>query len=538
MPRPITATVTKLETAPPIIVAENARTITGRILPWGEFGATNNGPLKFDAGSINIPDNVEQVKLLAGHSPAGVAVGHATSIEVRDDGLWATFKIGSHDAGNDALLQATEKTVDAFSIEAYGIERNGTTVTNSHLSAVALVPNPAFPGARVSQVMAERGDDTETAAPGDEQESEQESTPPNETSETESEQESEQESDTDSESETHTTDTEKETSNMPKNNRLAPGTLPGDDQTPETTEHFSLNGAIDYLTAVVSGDQPDVAHAELTDITDAGTIGRTAPQWLGELWNGVTYERRIVPLMTQKPLTSRKAVGYRWVTKPGVEKYAGNKADIPSKPAKIEPVERESERWAGGNDLDRAFWDFNEREFLAAYWAAMAESYAYETDLDALKFLIANSTAIDGKATNVQSAISRGSLAVDNRLRTPATFAIINPADLEQVLSLSTMDAPRYLGIAGTITDPSKWTTSEDVPAGTALVGTKAAATHFELAGSPLRVEAEHIAKGGRDAALFGYTAKMVNRPEGLVKVSFDTDGAATAPAGNTGASA
>lgn len=516
MPQPLIDTVTKLETAPPMVVAESARTITGRILPWGEFGATNNGPLKFPAGSINVPESVEQVKLLAGHSPAGVAVGHATSIEAKDDGLWGTFKIGSHDAGNDALLQASEKTVDAFSIEAYGIERNGTTVTNAYLSAVALVPNPAFAGARVSQVTAERGDDT--GDPAETEETNETTTPPNEDSEPES------------------TETEKEETEM--NKRLTPGTLPGDAQTETTTEHFSLNGAIDYLTAVVSGQRPDVAHAELTDITDAGTINRTAPQWLGELWSGVTYERRIVPLMTQKPLTSRKAVGYRWVTKPGVEKYAGNKTDIPSKPAEIEPVERDSERWAGGNDLDRAFWDFNEREFLAAYWAAMAESYAYETDLDALKFLIDNATEIDGTATNVQSAVSRGSLAIDNRLRTPATFAIINPADLEQVLSLSTMDAPRYLGIAGTITDPSKWTTSEDVPAGQAIIGTKAAATHFELAGSPLRVEAEHIAKGGRDAALFGYTAKMLNRPEGLVKVSFDTDGAATDPAGDTGEAA
>lgn len=53
-------------------------------------------------------------------------------------------------------------------------------------------------------------------------------------------------------------------------------------------------------------------------------------------------------------------------------------------------------------------------------------------------------------------------------------------------------------------------------------MGTKAAATHYELSGSPLRVEAEHIAKGGRDAALFGYTANMLNRPEGLQLVSFD----------------
>ena len=316
---------------------------------------------------------------------------------------------------------------------------------------------------------------------------------------------------------------------MPKNH-LAPGTLPGDNQESATeSAHFSLDGAIDYLTGAVAGTESGATHAELADITDAGMIDRTAPQWLGELWSGVTYQRRIIPLMTQKPLTSRKAVGYRWVTKPGVEKYAGNKTAIPSKAASIEAVERESERWAGGNDLDRAFWDFKEREFLAAYWAAMAESYAYETDQDALQFLIANATAITGTATGVQSAISRGSLAIDNVLHAPASFAIINPADLEQVLTLSQMDAPRYLGIAGTITDPANWTTSDAVPAGTAIIGTKAAATHYELAGSPLRVEAEHIAKGGRDAALFGYTAKMINRPEGLVSVSFDTD--ATPPA-------
>ena len=498
MDTPNNVTVTELEAAPPVITAEGERTITGRVLPWDEFGATNSGPLKFPRGAVQVPKEITRVKLLAGHSPQGVAVGHATAFEVKEDGLWMTFKIGSHAAGDDALLQASEKTVDAFSVECYGIERNGTTVTNSYLSAVALVPNPAYASARVSHVMAAHQDESE-------------STPSND-AELSDESESEQ---------------VEEPQDMPKNH-LAPGTLPGDNQESATeSAHFSLDGAIDYLTGAVAGTESGATHAELADITDAGMIDRTAPQWLGELWSGVTYQRRIIPLMTQKPLTSRKAVGYRWVTKPGVEKYAGNKTAIPSKAASIEAVERESERWAGGNDLDRAFWDFKEREFLAAYWAAMAESYAYETDQDALQFLIANATAIDGTATGVQSAISRGSLAIDNVLHAPASFAIINPADLEQVLTLSQMDAPRYLGIAGTITDPANWTTSDAVPAGTAIIGTKAAATHYELAGSPLRVEAEHIAKGGRDAALFGYTAKMINRPEGLVSVAFDTDAAA-----------
>ncbi|MHD0111144.1 hypothetical protein ACQX3I_12060, partial [Corynebacterium diphtheriae] len=68
------------------------------------------------------------------------------------------------------------------------------------------------------------------------------------------------------------------------------------------------------------------------------------------------------------------------------------------------------------------------------------------------------------------------------------------------------------------MSDPAKWVTSEFVEKGTAIVGAKQAATFFELAGSPLRVEAEHIAKGGKDAALFGYTATLINRKEALVK--------------------
>lgn len=142
MDTPNNVTVTELEAAPPVITAEGERTITGRVLPWDEFGATNSGPLKFPRGAVQVPKEITRVKLLAGHSPQGVAVGHATAFEVKDDGLWMTFKIGSHAAGDDALLQASEKTVDAFSVECYGIERNGTTVTNSYLYAVALVPNP------------------------------------------------------------------------------------------------------------------------------------------------------------------------------------------------------------------------------------------------------------------------------------------------------------------------------------------------------------------------------------------------------------
>ena len=511
-------TVTPQDQHPPL-VAESARTITGLVLPWEQFGRTSNGALKFSEGAIRVPRDITRVKLLAGHSPSGIPVGHATSWESKPEGLHMTFKFGSSDDATRALQAASDKVVDAFSIEAYGIEAEGTTVKSSILSAVALVPMPAFASARVATV-------TASASPSSDGDNEADGhTTETGNSTTETETTTPPPSPSDDDGSTDNDQKEKEA----MHNQLTPGTLPGDHSkgTPAET-HASFSQVVDYLTAAASGDNTAELHAELTDITDAGMTNRSAPQWLGELWNGVTYERRIIPLLTQAPLTSRKAIGYRWTKKPGVDKYKGDKTEIPSKPAAVEPVERDAQRWAGGNDLDRVFWDFNESEFLAAYWRAMAESYAYETDREAGKFLVDNAQAVDGTADNLIHAVARGSIAISQDLRSPASFVLLNPNDYESILQLTALDAPKYLDIIPA-TDPKNWVTSDFVPAGSVILGAKPAVTHYELAGSPLRVEAEHIAKGGRDAALFGYTALMLNRPEGLRTVKFAAK--ATTPA-------
>lgn len=510
-PSSASVTVTPQDQYPPL-VAESARTITGLVLPWEQFGRTSNGALKFSAGAIRVPRDITRVKLLAGHSPSGIPVGHATSWESKPEGLHMTFKFGSSDDATRALQAASDHVIDAFSIEAYGIEAEGTTVKSSILSAVALVPMPAFANARVATVTASAPSPSDD---GDEED--------DQTTETETETTTPPASPSDDDE-----DTDNDQNEDDMHNQLTPGTLPGTAPSTPAETHASFNQVVDYLTAAASGDSAAELHAELTDITDAGMTNRAAPQWLGELWNGVTYERRIIPLLTQAPLTSRKAIGYRWTKKPGVDKYKGDKTEIPSKPAAVEPVERDAQRWAGGNDLDRVFWDFNESEFLAAYWRAMAESYAYETDREAGKFLVDNAQAVDGTADNLIHAVARGSIAISQDLRSPASFVLLNPNDYESILQLTALYAPKYLDIIPA-TDPKNWVTSEFVPAGSVILGAKPAVTHYELAGSPLRVEAEHIAKGGRDAALFGYTALMLNRPEGLRTVKFSAK--ATTPA-------
>jgi hypothetical protein len=60
---------------------------------------------------------------------------------------------------------------------------------------------------------------------------------------------------------------------------------------------------------------------------------------------------------------------------------------------------------------------------------------------------------------------------------------------------------------------------SGDLATGDVIVGASQAATSFELPGSPLRVEAENIAKGGIDVGLFGYHAVAFNNLNALARV-------------------
>ena len=500
-----------------LVLAADARTISGRVLPFDEPGRTSAGELLFPPGSISIPQDISRVKLLAGHSPTGIPVGVATGWEAKPDGVYMTFQLGSSAASNEALAQATDRVIDSFSVEAMGIAKTGRTVNSSVLKAVALVPFPAFANARVAEIHASDTDDgtppvdadTETtpAIPPADTDAEDDSTDPDAAP------------DTDPAPAAPPTPDTKET---PVNPTTRPAVAPaGLTSTPPTEAHASLSDVLDFIHAAREGE-PTEAHAALTDITLSGMTNAIAPQWLGELWGGVTYERRIIPLLASAPLTGMKAVGYRWKVKPGVAKYAGDKAEIPSKPAEIEPVERGAQRWAGGNDIDRAFWDFNETEILAAYWRAMAESYAMETDHDAAAWLDDQATEVVGTAPDLIRGIARAGLSVLNATDSPATFAIVNPLDIETLLDFAVLDAPQFVDVVP-VANPKNWTTSNTVERGTAVVGTKSAATFYELSGSPLRVEAEHIARGGRDAALFGYTATMLNKPGGVAKIAIGT---------------
>ncbi|CAB4222541.1 COG3740 Phage head maturation protease, partial [uncultured Caudovirales phage] len=140
----------------------NARTLTGRIVTWGETGFTSAGKTIFAENSISIPKNV---KLLLEHDRTR-PIGKLLSYEVTPQGIEASFKIAGTIAGDDSLLEAAEGLRDGFSV---GIKLNewenvdgSMVVKSSSMIETSLVTEPAIDSARVSEVAASENEVSET----------------------------------------------------------------------------------------------------------------------------------------------------------------------------------------------------------------------------------------------------------------------------------------------------------------------------------------------------------------------------------------
>ena len=136
-----------------------ARTIEGVIVPYGEAARVQGHPrpLRFSAGSVRLARS--RTPLLIDHDrgrPVGVLA------ELRDEpaGAFATFRIDSTPAGDEALAQAATGSRGSFSIGA-DLEASSPTdegvddVAAAAVHEVSLLALGAFAGAGVTRVAAE-----------------------------------------------------------------------------------------------------------------------------------------------------------------------------------------------------------------------------------------------------------------------------------------------------------------------------------------------------------------------------------------------
>lgn len=536
------ADVTMLDHGGTVHAAATGRTVSGLVIPWNSPGPTTAGVLTIARNAVRLPRDLSRVKLHFKHTgtEGHRVVGYGTGYDVRPDGLYMTFAVGRTPDGDAALCQVTEGIYDAFSAELASIRRDGSTVTDSIMTGVALVDTPAFSDARVTEVHAAHQGETMNvlqfllAMIGAGQ--------------------------TEAQARAAAVEhfgqaavdgvTADQLAPPAADPATPPDAAPAADPAPASDPAPALAGAgaahASYSRPIVPqgltppapavvhasayeaaetlvrmiGHRGDVAHAALTDITNSGLTDALPPQWLGEMWTGPAKTRRLVPLLNRRDLRSWRIQGFRWTQKPLVAEYAGDKAEIPTGPVSVAPYEAEATRWAGGHDLDRKFFDFGDAGILESYWRAMHESYAVVTDSAAGAFVVANATTItDPAATDVLNAMIALHEATDDALNVAPSFYLANPADKRSLLSLTNQNLPAFLDMFGVTPRSIVWTKA--VPAGTMVGGAKPAVTFHELPGSPLRVEAEHLSHGGRDRAMFGYTALTVDNPAGLVKVEF-----------------
>jgi len=120
--------------------------------------------VRFEFGAFGEIDASALVLNMEHDRTRPVGRGIAGSEEITPNGVSMAFKIAPTNAGNDALVEASEGLRPSFSIEAevdkYNIQKGVMIVSAAKLTGVAHVTNPAFKDANISQVAATEADET------------------------------------------------------------------------------------------------------------------------------------------------------------------------------------------------------------------------------------------------------------------------------------------------------------------------------------------------------------------------------------------
>lgn len=283
---------------------------------------------------------------------------------------------------------------------------------------------------------------------------------------------------------------------------------------------LSLNEVVRRVSlAAKTGRAGEVALAlqDVIPADDAGEAFILRADWIGEIFRARAISRPWIDSFgVPGQLTSMTRKGFKIGTRPSISKYAGNKTPITSTgKLTTTPVEYENYRWAGGWDIDRAFYDFGDEAYLTAFWNAAVEDYQVQSDTEV------GDLVLDAAAANtaVYPNLLAGLIGLAGRGRAIKGAAVnrIKMADdlFDVYANLKQADVPFWL--ANATTAPLDLTTGDadlaqlhisadsSIPAGNIVAyDTRAAAV---LEKSPIQVQAFDIAKGGIDLGFYSYGA-------------------------------
>lgn len=490
-----------------VTASEGKRTVSGEIVRYGALGNTSYGATIFEPGSIQVDAELSRVKMLEMHDHER-SIGYLLDYSDSAERMTGSWYIADTDAGNSALQAAQNKTRDALSLGVQVLEyafsdNDELIVKAAKLLEVSLVTIPAFSGSRVESVAANRKEIQAMPQPKTPAAPEVEATNTPEP--------------------IPAAPAQVEATNTPAQIHAGAGNEPMSLVTLSAKIKDSVTAG--NTSAVLGKINPSLT-AALTDIVpsdDGGLVSNaTRPAWFGELWNARRVDRPTVESVQRESLTALKGYGYRKVypaptDTPAhlVNKYAGNKQAIPaSAKIKTKPAEYTAKRWAGGWDVDRAYFDFADNGFVQMTLQAAYDDYLQQTEADLVAAMVAAGVATAGAdvlellasvgsdAASLGSAISKIQFAPDLW----AQFVTLNSAEVPWWLrNQGSINLGTTEGNAGNLA----FNVNPELGAGQMLAHDRRAVTFRET--PIINVQAQNIPNGGIDLGVFGYTAHTIN---------------------------
>lgn len=530
----------------PATVNVARRLIGGLAIPYNVVGSPSIGRARFRPGSVTVPTDPTRAKLLVEHDVAQ-SVGHMAEHEDFPSGLLASYQVIDGPAGDAALANAANRSRDGLSIrvevDAFEIMPGDIVdVISSRLRETSLVAIPAYDDARATVLAAATTQERETIMARLAGMLDLKASAPQPT---------------------HAAPApDPAPAPAPA---LAPAPAPAPATTapvapaldmavlaaalaphfaqlarPEApagppvigsrqglaTVHAAAQAVVDWQTGG-SGNVGELL-AALSDVVpanDAGQgLGPTRPQWLGELWTASESRRPFIDALgTPQKLTGLKVQGWRWVTRPAVADYAGNKAAIPSNAVSTEPAEANAHRVAGGWDVDRVFVDLGDVGMIASMFTAATEDYRRKSNAYCGAQLVAGATGAAIDAVTLAAALVEIGTAA-GQVGAALTFLAVAPDVFGEFAGMTRDEVPFWFGSgdgvdigtsSGRAGGMSFWA-DPSLTAGTYLGGDRRAATYYEEGATPIRVQAVNIPNGGVDLGVFGYNAVIVNDDRAL----------------------
>lgn len=496
------------------------RTLTYRLVKWGEPGRTSKGIVTARRGSINVPADVTTLFGNYQHDQDR-RLSRAETITEDAEGLLLTANALPTPAGDELLAEALAGARPGVSVELERPTIRAGELLAGELIGFGHVVKPAYPSSLLTAADVGELDD-------EDDEDQDDDDPAGDEPDTQTTDAGDAPETTDTGEATMTAST-KRPAKRPTFQGVKPRVEDADTDILTANEVFTLLG-----TAGAEGTAPLLA--ALTQVTQAGVFDVVhQPQWLGELWDGVDYEPEYTPLLGTAALTSMKMQGFTLTAKPKGGAYAGNGAEVPSSAVTAGMKEKDASRWAGGWNVDRVHVDFPSPEFWAAFWRAVNDDYAQYIDAQVRTYLTTagNASALVIPSASIPATVPealfklvRGVRHLKRTLKAgKATFAIFGEDLYDDWLFLTSDSAPAYiqaqLAALGGLLDGVEIIGDGAVGAGVVRVGTKNTAKLHQLGGAtPIRVSTQDVAHGNMTEAAFGYHGIMENSKIGLVAVT------------------